>query len=427
MDEWSDELIQQSRTPFIHQANIPLLHSSINFGHRAASGFMLKKKLVFSLAAFLPIFVLADTCIYFVLKHLNSKRNLFYQSRTVSPEKVQAFIESRFDPELGWNMTLAERSNLGTRRQMNYPRKEKYKIKIFGDSFVYGAEVSAEHTFSAFVEEKTAWDCLNFGVGAYGPDQAFLNYKRTQIPTEYAILGVLSENIGRVVSHYPGFYMRMWAPPKPRFIADGDGFRLIDAPIRTVDDLKKLDDSAYIESLKPLDYWPFYYDEILNAPARLHWPASYTILKHFSFFWSRGALETRKLFSDSYEDALQTFKYTHLYQSRSEALRILEYIVDEFVKLAENRGEIPIVLVLSDQFSIDLRKKYERNLYQPLIDFLQRRNYEFLDVGEVFVNEDYGQYFNFYNSHYSPEGNSRVAEAIVNHIQRREEMQSASQ
>ena len=102
-----------------------------------------------------------------------------------------------------------------------------------------------------------------------------------------------------------------------------------------------------------------------------------------------------------------------MYEQPSEIFEVFTYLISEFVALCQERGEHPIILVLPDQFSIDLMKKYSKNPYQPLVDFLNDRQYDFLDFGSMFVNEKYVSYYNTYNSHYSPLGNSRVANELI--------------
>lgn len=362
---------------------------------------------------FAIMFAFMDTTLHAVLHQLNQSRNLFYASRAVTPEQLQSFLEQRFDPVLGWNIARSERNTLGARGPKEYPVKDRYKIKVFGDSFSYGAEVSAQETFEAFLERMRGWECLNYGVGAYGTDQALLKYRLTNIPTEYTVLGILCENIGRVVSFYPAWYMRQWAPPKPRFFLEGDSLRLLKTPITTPEKALSLLDPEYIAGFRQYDYWPFFYEQRLHAPAQLQWPTFATVLSHLNFFLSRARLEIMRRIAPTWEIETQTYKYYHLYEEDTEALKILRRIIDNFLTLAESRGEIPLILIFPDQFSLDLMQKYGRNPYQPLVDHVRETAVAFLDMGAFFCRENYVEYFNYYNSHYSPAGNKRVAEELA--------------
>jgi hypothetical protein len=375
------------------------------------------RRTLFPVILILLIFLICDTILYVGLSYVESRKHIFYRSTTISSKDLERFLDTRFDPLLGWDIHVDERSNLGTRGSRDYPERPKYRLKAFGDSFVYGAEVTEDETLCALMEDRTGWDCLNYGVGGHGPDQALLKYRANRIPTDYTILGILCENIGRVVSYYPAFYMREWAPPKPRFIKSGDDFRLLESPIRNRQEALKLLDGEFIETLKAHDYWPHYYEEVLGAPERLGWPATWTVLKHLRYFTWGVETGFKRRFGDNYDAARSVYKYTHLYEPSSEALAILEHILDEFVALAGERGEVPIILFFADQFSLDLMRDYGRFPHAPITAYAKEAGYHTIDFGEALSGGDYAPYFLYYNSHYSPAGNERVAAEVVRFIE----------
>lgn len=384
---------------------------------------MARRKALNWLVLLALMFFAVDTALYFALDYVNSTRNLFYDKTDLSRERIDAWLQNTYHPVLGWNIPKAQRNNLDTRRDQDYPAKEAYKIKAFGDSFTYGAEVDADQTYAAHIEQITGWDCLNYGVGAYGPDQALLKYRLTEVRSEYTILGILCENIGRLVSHNLALYMREWGPPKPRFVAENGTFALLENPIAEPEAAYRLLDDDFQASLKRHDYWPYFYEHKLQAPPRLQWPATLTVVKHLPFFYNRAVIEVQRRLKPTYEVEKLTYKYYHLYDdTTSEALSILKFVVDEFVAEAQARGEQPIVLVFSDQFSLDLRRNHGQNPYEPLISHLAQRGYIYIDLGAVFREEPYVEYFNFYNSHYSPLGNKRVAEEVIALIRELEAM-----
>ena len=385
----------------------------------------MSRRTIFPVILTLLIFLICDTILFLGLSYIESRKHILYRSTTISSEDLASFLRARFDPLLGWDIHVDERTNLGTRGNRDYPEKPRYRLKAFGDSFVYGAEVAEDETFCAYVEERTGWDCLNYGVGGYGPDQAFLKYRSNHIPADYTILGVLCENIGRVVSYYPPFYMREWTPPKPRYVKEGETFRLLESPIHDRQEAIKLLDERFIDTLKPNDYWPYYYEEILNAPDRLRWPATWTVLKHLRYFVWGARTGLNKRFGSNYDAARQVYKYTHLYESDSEALAILRHILDEFVALAHDRGEVPIIVFFPDQFSLDLKRDHGRLPHAPIAAYAEGAGYNTIDFGKVLSGEDYSPYFLYYNSHYSPAGNERVASEIVRFIERLERESAA--
>ncbi len=376
-----------------------------------------KKQAVFSLILIFFLLLLTDTLLYFGLSLISKKKNIFYGQTQVEQVKIDNWLANSYDSDLGWKLHRNDANNLGARRNSEYPLKSVYDIKTFGDSFTMGAEVSVENTWQAFIEKMTGRDCLNFGVGAYGSDQALLSYKKSKIKSRYVVLGILSENIGRVVSVYPAWYMREWFPPKPRFKKASEGWQVLEMPIDSKEKAGLLRDERFVNSLKTADYWPGYYEKNLKAPANLQWPAFYTIFGHWQFFTSRAQIVFANWTEPTLQSEMQKYKYTHLYNADSEALQILKFILDEFADTAQQRDEIPIILLFADQFSIDIIKKYGHKIYGPLIEHAKTRGYHFLDIGDIFAKEDYSKYFLYYNSHYSPAGNEKVAQAVTDLIQ----------
>lgn len=376
----------------------------------------MKKKHFFWLLLFGIVLLATDTGLYIALSVIDSSKNLFYDRSAVSAERIAFWLQNSYDRQLGWNLPEAECNNLGTRRKTDYPLKAVYKLKTFGDSFTYGAEVRVNETWQAYIEAETGWDCLNYGVGAYGTDQALLKYEASNVPSEYAILGILCENIGRTASVYPAFYMREWTPPKPRFILHGDSLNLLPNPINSPDSAHLLLDRRFINWLKSRDYWPYYYEHILGAPARLQWPALYTVLGHLPFFVKRAYIEVKNFCCPDFESETESFKYYHLYKKPNEIFSVFTRLIDRFVEVSRKRHEQPVIVIFPDQFSLELIERYGRSPYRPLIEFLRRRGYDYLDFGARFVNEAYAEYYVSRNGHFSPKGNYRVAAAIIDLI-----------
>jgi len=82
-------------------------------------------------------------------------------------------------------------------------------IATYGDSFTEGLEVSDAETWQAYMAYATGTRVLNFGVSAYGPDQAVLaleaNLERG-IHTPIVILAMINENLNRMMNTFRLFY-----------------------------------------------------------------------------------------------------------------------------------------------------------------------------------------------------------------------------
>src|SRR5262249_40843696 len=242
--------------------------------------------------------------LYFTLSYVGSKRNLFYTPDIPSERLLEDYYEKYFHPRWGWDIDREKKGLLGNRKGHFYEKQTTYDLKIFGDSFSYGDDVEDNQTFEYYVEEKTGWTFLNYGVGAYATDQALLKYEDNKVISRFTLLGILDENIGRCLTIWWNFYERGFAGTKPRFeLADGKA-RLVANPVQSYQELRQLKDPAFIDRLKRYDYWQSYYKSI-NAPAKLYWPATFTLLQHLDFFTHYFGILVKSRTSPSLEASLE--------------------------------------------------------------------------------------------------------------------------
>lgn len=91
----------------------------------------------------------------------------------VTQERIER-ARRGLDSELGWitsfNSPYGERS-----RPINYNNP---LMSTFGDSYTFGSEVAEHQTFQSKLAGILQADVFNFGVGAYGTDQALLRFRR---------------------------------------------------------------------------------------------------------------------------------------------------------------------------------------------------------------------------------------------------------
>ena len=168
-----------------------------------------------------------------------------------------------FDAELGWTWTRpgAERTSAApeknpeagsadlpratldreTRGPGHYAAEKAagvLRVACFGDSFTFCSDVGDEEAWPRLVEtSRPNLEVANFGVPAYGTDQALLRFRRfaRDLSADVVLLGVMLENIGRNVNRY----RPLWYPTdfgclaKPRFVLEGGGLHLVLLPYAT--------------------------------------------------------------------------------------------------------------------------------------------------------------------------------------------------
>ena len=383
------------------------------------------KILIFYLILFFIPWIVIDLCAFVYLRMKEQRTSQYFELKLPPDDLLERYCAKSFHPRWGWDIMVEKRAPLGNRKSHPHKTKSEYTIKVFGDSFAYGNRVEDNETFEYFIEEQTEWDCLNFAVEAYGTDQAFLKYKDNSVKTKYTVLCILDENIARVVNIWRGFYYNSDPYPKPRFVLSGEGLiQKLESPVKDCSELRKLQDPEFVNSLKKYDYWPMYHERRQRVfEFKIKWPATLTLVKNIKFFTNK--LQD-KLTKPGYENVMSIQnlrgKYFHLYNEDSEAFKILCYIVSEFVRTTNSRGEIPIIVIFPTIQTVKIQAKYGKKPYQVLVDYLQEKQCEFIDFGEVFIKEDYRRYYSKEkNNHFSVEGNRRIAAELIRQIRRYEE------
>jgi len=194
----------------------------------------------------------------------------------------------QFDAELGWTVRPSSVSDdglfvidaLGARGPREYgalPAPGKRRVITFGDSFTFGDEVPVESSFQWLLEQRApALEVLNFGVGGYGTDQAFLRYQRLgNLGAEVACMGILLENIGRNVNRYRPLWNTRTGicVTKPRFVLDAGGaLELVPQPFGSRAELRTaILDGTLFEHIAEHEHWlgPRVFTGRLSSLARL--------------------------------------------------------------------------------------------------------------------------------------------------------------
>ena len=113
------------------------------------------------------------------------------------------------------------------------------RIAAFGDSFTFGDEVGPDETWAtalerALAERGVAAEVLNFGVNAYGIDQAYLRWRRDgrRFRPDVVLLGLQPENVLRDRNVFRPLYFAGTEVPlsKPRFVVRDDRLELLNVP-----------------------------------------------------------------------------------------------------------------------------------------------------------------------------------------------------
>lgn len=164
-------------------------------------------------------------------------------------------LRHEYDRRFGWDYhydtPLTERP-----RPVSYGRP---LVAAFGDSYTHCTGVRDHETWQTYLAGLLEADVYNFGTGGFGTDQAYLKYleMKPSLETPIVVLGLISENINRIVNVYRPFYFPKTGIrlPKPRFTLASGGLELIENPMRSADDIPRLGEEGFIRKLGEHDYW----------------------------------------------------------------------------------------------------------------------------------------------------------------------------
>ena len=188
------------------------------------------------LSIFLALVVLEGTAFLAVqaLRRTPATFLLYHPPRLTIPE-YERYLVTR-DPELGWpapgDIGSTKYDTSGSRPVPAFPEPGGECVSLYGDSFTYSPEVSDADTWGNVLARELGCRVANFGVQAYGTDQALLRFERNagdRAPV--VILGFFVRDVLRNVSQYLQLdFTNLPTSFKPRFVADAGGLRTIALP-----------------------------------------------------------------------------------------------------------------------------------------------------------------------------------------------------
>jgi len=290
------------------------------------------------------------------------------------------------------------------------PASDVFRIALFGDSFTHGDDVSWENTWAAQLERslhlkgKTI-EVLNFGVSAYGMDQAFLRWKSLgkNYRPHLVIFGFQPENIARNVNLLRGFYVGQTGIPfsKPRFLVLDDGHL---EPIN----LPCLRPENVPDAMANMSRWKFAKHEFFYSPK-----------KYRHRFWNFSrlmSLTMDRIFGSTDEDGIAK---SDLFDPNAEPVVVSLKIIEEFRKDVEATGSQYFVIHLPRKQDIKKKMSGEKLPYEVVLKEIQK-NYFVLDPLPAFLNHVQSQLlddlFVAGKRHYSSRGNGIVAHLVAKQL-----------
>ncbi len=329
----------------------------------------------------------------------------------------------QLDPVLGWRYRAGFDDQQGDRINSQGLRSTReyapaappgvLRIAAFGDSFVYGNEVGTANSWPALLESVyPEIEVLNYGVGGYGVDQAYLRFLQegTTFAPAVVIIGFAPDDLRRAVNVYRRFIADNEVPVvKPRFLLSDSGeLTLLANPLGDRAAFQPiLDDPRKILALGTHDHW---FEPAIYRNPIYDYSTTVRLLTVLGVrLKNRYIAPDRILKGDQFNDS-------------STAFRIHLQLFDRFVADVERAGATPIVAIFPDKESVFRARRGRTTIFDPLLHALLARGIDPIDLTAAFLAEppdaDPDQWY-MPGGHYSAAGNLVVARWIGSEVQAR--------
>ena len=382
----------------------------------------MKSRTKLLLAYLLVIYLVLEGLCLGCLWLLARTRNIRYDPRptvlsadqkSILTEFLKRLSPTAIDATLGWVNPPSHTNSAGIRDDREYatmPPPGTIRISAFGDSFTYGGDVSlGENWTKQITAIDPSIEVLNYGVGGYGLDQAYLRYLK--VGTDYhpniIFIGYMSQSVDRQVNVLPAFYTNMFHNlvfTKPRFRLEGDRLALLSNPLSTFSDYENFlrNDTVVLPELGRNDYWY----QINYSRGKLDFLPSVRLGK---VFW--GQVNQRVI--------NPIFTLDGQYNTKSEAYLITAKILDGFYQKVLDNGALPIILVFPDRNDQTRSRQGEIRRYAALLEHFRSKGYRYIDVLDAL--EPYNSRYSVAQltvawGHYSPIGNTIIANYILTQL-----------
>lgn len=287
-------------------------------------------------------------------------------------------------------------------------------VSLYGDSYTYSSYVGPADAWGNLLAGHLGCRVANYGVSGYGTDQALLRFVRgDEDGSGIVILGIATVDIIRLVNQDRRLIWNSRSGPllKPRYALGADGrLRLIELPAVTAADLDE-----YARHPERYLHHEWFLPDTPDGPVTLRVPYSISLVRGLMLprVWNKLAGKP---------------SWIEFYDARhgSGALPLLVGICREFVRVAEERGKRPLIVVIPTSQDLWHARDTGSNPSAPLLDALRRQSIEPIDVlpamlrhvGDRDVCEIFGEktWLGYCWGHYTPEGERVIATSVQENL-----------
>jgi hypothetical protein len=333
-------------------------------------------------------------------------------------DKIPSQIEFVYHDRLGWNANpnnrtfhneqgIAPPDRVFTTR----PQGNKVRIALFGDSMTRASRGSAlgwDNTWGYLLEKHLNQlgyqvEVMNFGVPAYGIDQAYLRWEieGKQFNPDIVVFGFFSLDIVRCLevekAKNLGLYGGLFFT-KPRFLPsrDSDQLKLVNSPTVSVD--KIFDGARSFDELRHIVY-DSVYQETKGDYQEYPWTESYL----FNFL--------RTNWDDNWFTQMDYHKYDSDYDLEKEGAQLALKLINQFQRSTKQQQAEFVTVVLPSQLDLFHLKNGKSLRYAHLLDAISTFS-PVIHAEEKMKSHEVEELFLPNDAHYSSLGNAVVAQIV---------------
>jgi hypothetical protein len=378
-----------------------------------------RRLLLWLISILILLGVMDGLSVVFLKFVLNSSARFLVWNPDIDASKVWAAAGGNWDDELGWpsprDAVAPPRDQTGAKYNPDFSQSNYPCASVYGASFVWGDDIPLADGWVEQLSRKLGCWVANYGVPAYGTDQAYVRFQRMkQDQAPVTMLGFSPEHIMLNVNQYRGFMGYGPSPTgiKGRFILDGEGrLEWIHRP--------RISEKEFVEFLRdPANLLPHEYllPDTPDGPVTLRFPYTLTVARVALMPRLRVRFTGRPSWADFYRT-----------DHRSGGLALTAAIVEAFVREAEHRGKRALIVMLPGASSFRAEAKFGQPEHAPLIDALAAKNIDVFDPSPALLTA-LGQrsYCELYTApadcegHLGIEGSRIVADVIMAELRQRE-------
>ena len=313
---------------------------------------------------------------------------LDFRQRSIINKMLRGrFHYLQISPTLGWSVqpngktALYQANGQGIRASRDFseiPSPGRVRICTFGDSFIHGDEVYNHETWQEIMTRgQDNLEVLNFGVPAYGLDQAFLRYQEEgrRFHPDFVMIGITLDDMPRHVNTFRPFWTPHGGVPlsKPRFISRNGSLFLVPNFLKTREDYQRLlkNPQSVLPVLGEHDY--YYKHAHCREAGR-------------SFFCVRLADLTLRLILNAKLKSMDA-SLASFWGAESEFFPLTQAILKRFRQEVLAQGAVAVVVIFPSRHDFRVFQTEHIHIYQPLQTYLRDSKFAYLDLMSHFAEK----------------------------------------